>query len=82
MAVSCDSASLVQAAKCFECVPGEAKDMVLLYLWAQIAAATAGTSTDPATLVKNAKCFSCVPGEAKAEVRLYLLCQIATASGA
>lgn len=83
MAVNCDPAALVAAAKCFECIPLSMQKAVELYLLAQIAnGVNMAVSTDPATLVKAATCFKCVPTSMEEPVEEYLLCQIALASGA
>ncbi len=73
MAVNCEPAALVAAAKCFTCIPKSEQKHVELYLLA----VAAGGSTDPATLVKAAKCFECIPREMQEDVELYLLCKIA-----
>lgn len=73
MAVNCDPAALVAAAKCFECIPESMQKSVELYLLAVIA----GGSQDPATLVRQAKCFSCIPKSERENVENFLLCQIA-----
>lgn len=83
MAINCDPAALVAAAKCFDCIPHRMQKAVELYLLAQTASAlNPNVSTDPATLVKAAKCFSCVPKPMEEPLEEYLLCQLAAASGA
>lgn len=83
MAINCDPAALVAAAKCFDCIPHRMQKAVELYLLAQMAnGANPAISTDPATLVNAAKCFSCVPKAMEQPLEDYLLCQIAAASGA
>jgi hypothetical protein len=72
MAVNCDPAALVAAAKCFECIPESMQKPVELYLLA----VAAGGTLDPATLVRNAKCFNCIPKSMREPVEEYLLCQI------
>jgi hypothetical protein len=76
VAISCDPATIVAAAKCFECIPREMQWRVLLYL----AFKTAGLGTDTATIqstVAAAKCMICVPDEMREPLLLYLLAQIA-----
>jgi len=77
MAISCQPADLVKAAKCFACLPISMQKPVELYLMAL----AAGGSLDPATLVKAAKCFSCIPKAQREAVEDYLLCQWANKSG-
>lgn len=75
MAISCDPAALVAAAKCFECVPPEMQKPLELYLLALAAA----VDTSPAgvqALVANAKCFTCIPRSMRDAVEEYLLCLI------
>lgn len=77
MSISCDPASLVAAARCFECIPESMQKPVELYLLA----VAAGGSLDPATIVKAAKCFSCIPKSERQSVENYLLCQWANKQG-
>ena len=73
MALTCDPAALVTAAKCFDCIPRDMQEPLELYLLAVIA----GGSLDPATLVKAAACFQCIPKSERENVREYLLCKAA-----
>lgn len=73
MAVNCDPAALVAAAKCFQCIPPGMEKPVELYLLAQ--AASAGT--DVAAIVRAAKDFKSIPKEMQEVVELYLLCKAA-----
>jgi hypothetical protein len=82
MAVTCDSATLVAASKCFDCIPVKMRKPVQLYLLASMSNQLSGTSMDPATLVQLAKCFQCIPRSFQDVLVNYLECQIASASGA
>lgn len=76
MSVSCDPASIVSQAKCFECVPRSMQKPVELYLLAKIA----NMATDKASvaaIVAAASCFDCVPHSMRDAVEEYLLAQIA-----
>lgn len=71
MAVNCDPNALLDAAKCFRCVPDGMQAAVQTFLLAVIA----GGSTDPEVLMKQAACFRCADGM-QAEIQTMLLCQI------
>lgn len=77
MSIDCDPNALMQAAKCFSCIPKGSQEEVMVYLLAQIA----GGSTDPATLMQEAKCFKCIPKGELEEVMAYLLCQVSLNTG-
>lgn len=72
MAVSCDPNDLLQAAKCFKCIPEGTQAEVQTYLLAVIA----GGSLDPNTLMAQAACFKCIPKGMLPEVMAMLLCNI------
>lgn len=72
MAIACDSASLVAAAKCFDCIP----PAELLGVQTYLLALKAGI-TDYRALVASAKCFEeCIPHQYQTAVQNYLLTQI------
>jgi hypothetical protein len=77
MAVSCDPNDLIEEAKCFRCISGEANAWVMIYLLRNIADLEDMT---PEELVKAAKCFECIPPGASQAVMVYLLCQILNAT--
>lgn len=72
MAISCEPNDLLEAAKCFGCIPAGTQAEVQTYLLAVIA----GGSLDPNTLMQQAACFRCVPKGMLPEVMAYLLCAI------
>jgi len=79
MAISCDPATIVAQAKCFNCVPPQMRKPVELYLLATIG----GLATDKAgvaAIVKAAACFQCITPEEKFMVEAYLLAQLAGCS--
>jgi hypothetical protein len=75
MAVNCDPAALVAAAKCFSCIPPQMQKPVELYLLA-VANGFATDKNGVNTIVANAKCFSCIEKEMREPVELYELCQL------
>lgn len=70
--INCDPASLVDAAKCFECIPRGMEGPVTIYLLNQIS----GLNLTPAQLVDAAKCNRCIPPGQQNEIIIWLLCQI------
>ena len=72
MPISCVPNDLVDAAKCFQCLPSEQKLWVDTYLLAKIA----GGSMDPETLAVAAKGFQGIPPGNLRRIQAYLLCQI------
>lgn len=73
MAINCDPNALLEASKCFKCIPPGMQPEVMLYLLAQIN----GGSTDPNVLMEQAKCMKCIPKGMQDEVITYLLCLLA-----
>jgi hypothetical protein len=71
MAVNCDPNALLDAAKCFRCIPDGMQAPVQTFLLAVIA----GGSTDPEVLMQQAACFRCADGMHQ-EIQTMLLCQI------
>ena len=69
--ISCDPNDLMEAAKCFSCVPRGMQPAVQTYLLAVIA----GGSLDPNVLMEQAKCFRCADGMHE-DIQSFLLCQI------
>lgn len=82
MAINCDPAALEKAAACFQCISPDMREPVMIYLLAQIANGSAGTTTDPAALVKAATCYRCPEPATREAITNFLLCAIAKASGA
>jgi hypothetical protein len=80
MPIACDSASLLNAAKCLDsCLPAGLRDAVLIY----VLAVNAGVSTDPKSLINAANQIDCcVPRGVRQAVIASLLCSIAQKSGA
>lgn len=74
--MNCDPDSLVQAAKCWNCIPPGQQLAVQTYLLAVIA----GGSLDPDTLLEEAKCFSCLPPSLLSNIIALLLCNISNNS--
>lgn len=72
MAVNCDTDALLDAAKCFKCIPDGEQAVIQTYLLA----VAAGGSLDPDVLMAQAKCFKCIPPGMLAEIQVFLLCQI------
>ena len=73
--MSCDPNTLLEEAKCLNCVPEGDQLLVAIYLAAQIA----GVAADPDQLMADAVCLQCIPESARWQVILYLACQIASA---
>lgn len=70
--ISCDPKDLLEAAKCYACIPKGAQEEVVIYLLNQLL-------TTPKTvqeLMNGAACYRCIPQGMQAEVQTYLLCQI------
>lgn len=78
MAISCDPNALLDASKCFKCIPSGTQSEVMIYLLQQIAGNTETTDQ----LMDHSKCYKCIPAGMQPEVITYLLCQIANAVGA
>ena len=79
MAISCDDPNvLLEAAKCFKCIPAGMQPEVIIYLLNVISE----LNLTPQQLIDNSTCFRCIPKGQQAEVQTYLLCQIANAAGA
>lgn len=76
MAVSCDPATIVAAAKCFSCVPPQMRKPVELYLLATIGG-LATNQAGVASIVQNAAQFRSIPDEMWKAVEAYLLAQLA-----
>lgn len=72
MAVSCDPNALVDAAKCFSCLPPVTNLEVQTYLLAVLA----GVTTDPNALAALANQFKTLSPTTLIEVQTYLLCQL------
>lgn len=73
MAVNCDDPNaLLEAAKCFKCIPSGLQGAVQTYLLAVIA----GGSLDPDTLMQQANEFQKIPKGMLPEVMAMLLCNI------
>lgn len=58
---------LSDLSKCFDCIPKGMRDVVLIYILAQIVGIT-----DPQTLVTNARCYDCIPVGLRSAASLYL----------
>jgi hypothetical protein len=72
MPISCEPSALLDAAKCYECIPVGAQPEVIIYLLNQIL----GTGLTPQQLMDGAKCYRCIPTGLQAEVQTFLLCAI------
>ena len=77
MAVNCDPNALLEAAKCFKCIPVEMQNPVLIYLLSQSLVIEGGTAPTIQELLDGAKCFKCIPNGMQEEVIIYLLCHLA-----
>jgi len=72
--MACDTAGLLDSAKCFDCLDAGQKQSIRLYLLAVIA----GVSPDPAALLAQSKCMeSCLSDGQLRAIEAWLLCQIA-----
>lgn len=79
MPIDCsNTTALLDASKCYNCIPTGAQSEVMIYLLQQIA----GNTETVNQLMENSKCFKCIPAGMQPEVITYLLCQIANAAGA
>jgi hypothetical protein len=78
MPVSCLPNDLLDAARCYRCVPVGEQGAVIIYLLNQIL----GTGLTTQQLMDNSVCFKCIPSGMQADVQTYLLCQIANSVGA
>lgn len=70
--MSCDPNTLVEAAKCLQCLNPQESLAVEVYLLTQIA----GVDPDPNALLAAAKDFQALTDRQLSEVQAYLLCQI------
>lgn len=73
MPVTCTTDSLMDSAKCFNCLTPIQQLAIQTYLLA----VQAGGSTDASVLLSSAKCFLCLPQQQLLAIQAYLLCQIA-----
>jgi hypothetical protein len=78
MAVSCDPYSLMESAKCMDCIPPSMQLPVMIWLLATMG----GLSTDPYVLMANAKDFQSLSPATQQDIMIYLTCAAATAAGA
>jgi hypothetical protein len=78
MAISCDPNDLAEASKCFDCIPKNIQNSVIIYLLNVISE----LNLTPEQLVENSKCYDCIPKNIQPAVQTYLLCQISNAAGA
>jgi hypothetical protein len=67
--------ALMEAAKCFKCIPAGMQSAVQAYLLAVIA----GGSLDPNTLMQQAHEFQRIPKGMLGEIQVMLLCNIVNA---
>lgn len=70
-AVPVDAQTLINNARCLECIPAGMQPQVMVYLLAQLAG-----QSNPQTIVDNARCFSCVPQGMEGAAMIYLLNQL------
>lgn len=73
--ISCEPNDLLEAAKCFKCIPSGMQPEVIIYLLNQML----DTPLTVQELEDAAKCYRCIPNGMQVEVQTYLLCQIASA---
>jgi hypothetical protein len=69
--ISCEPNDLIEASKCFKCIPTGTQNEVIIYLLNQML-------TTPKTvqeLLDGAKCYKCIPQGMQSEVQTYLLCE-------
>lgn len=81
MAVACDSASLMAAAKCFSCLTPKQQLQVMCYL----SAVLNGSATDKngvSALLAASKCFVCLSTVQMQIILAYEWCSIGVAVGA
>lgn len=71
----CTPGTLLDLAKCFNCLSPQQHLAVQTYLLAL----QAGGSTDPTVLLGLAKCFICLTEQQLLAIQAYLLCQISNA---
>lgn len=76
--ISCDPNDLMEAAKCYKCIPAGMQPEVIIYLLNQLLE----TPMTVQELEDGAKCYRCIPKGMQSEVQTFLLCQIANAAGA
>ena len=72
MAVACDSNSLLEAAKCLDCIPPGMQNAVRIYLLCVLTS----TPADANTLMEAAKELQMIPDPIKQDVITYLLCRL------
>ena len=77
MPVNCDPNALLEAAKCYKCIPEGMLNPVLIYLLSQSLVIEGGTAPTIQQLLDGAKCFKCIPNGMQEEVIIYLLCHLA-----
>lgn len=72
--IDCDPNALLDAAKCFKCIPKGLEPEVMIYLLNVIS----GLNLTPQQLMTEAKCYKCIPKGMQEAVMTFLLCNIAT----
>lgn len=70
--VDCDPNALMEAAKCYKCIPKGTQPEVMILLLNAIS----GLNLTPEELVTRAKCYKCIPPGMQPEVQTMLLCEI------
>jgi hypothetical protein len=66
-----DPQSVMNDAKCFECLNERQKQDIIAYSLVQLAAIQAGTPTDLGQLMEAAKCFECLTEKQLREITAY-----------
>lgn len=73
-AIDCsDPNALLEASKCYKCIPEGMTAEVMIYLLNVIS----GLNLTPQQLMDNAACYKCIPKGMQDAVMTFLLCNIA-----
>lgn len=66
--VPLDAQTLVNNARCLECLPAGTQQQVIVYLLGQLVG-----QSDPQTILNNSRCFACLPPGTSETAMIYLL---------
>jgi len=72
MAVPTDTGSLIEGAKCYDCIPVGMRDATMIYLLNQ----AMDTPESVSDLMENSKCYECIPDGMRKAVLIYLLTKL------
>lgn len=73
--VDCDPQALIEAAKCYKCIPNGLELPVIIKLLQDIG----GDTRTPQELITASRCYDCIPVGLRELVVILLLCELVNA---